>query len=301
MNKKNYLKPFILFGLTILQICKVTSLNPILNGNENNSYSRTTIPYNSYKTNGYFKTKTNSVIPTSIIDDEIPSENDTFNNTLNNTLNVNSTNTFNSTNTNSKNSTIIEEEIPRNWTRGHGTHYGPFPSDPHFSEIGYQPQDVGVGCSDGRPGGDPEWNKILAQGVYPSPNIVGHERTVWPVKFTVAVSAAVWDKEDICWKTLKIRNKNKPDFEIEAIVVDFCPIGYCNWEDRYLARNADIYGENGWRALGADISDHSVEIEIEWPKGIAPHPALTLPSKGQLSIKINLLLIISLLFTYFFF
>jgi len=169
-------------------------------------------------------------------------------------------------NTSRLNSTIYEKPI--NWTSGFGTHYGPFPSNPHFSEVGYQPNDVGVGCSDGRPGGDPHWQKILSKGVYPSPNIVNHEKTVWPVAYTVAVSLAVWNKEDVCWKTLKIRNKKKPQFVIEAYIVDFCPIGHCLWEDDYLPRNVDIYGEKAWLALGADVNESNLDVEIEWPKGL---------------------------------
>ena len=35
---------------------------------------------------------------------------------------------------------------------GKSTHYGPWPSFQAFSEPGFLPNDVGVGCSDGRPG-----------------------------------------------------------------------------------------------------------------------------------------------------
>ncbi|ORY73295.1 hypothetical protein LY90DRAFT_403049, partial [Neocallimastix californiae] len=169
---------------------------------------------------------------------------------------------------------------------------GPFPSNPHFSEVGYQPNDVGVGCSDGRPGGDPQWKSILSKGVYPSPNIVNHEKTVWPVAYTVAVSAAVWNKEDICWKSIKIRNKNKPNLVIEAYIVDFCPIGYCLWKDNYLARNVDIYGEKAWLALGADVNESNLDIEIEWPKGVIPHDAIKL-SNGNFSISKSLITILA--------
>ncbi|ORX61038.1 hypothetical protein BCR36DRAFT_273412, partial [Piromyces finnis] len=163
---------------------------------------------------------------------------------------------------------------------------GPFPSLPHFSEIGYQPNDVGVGCSDGRPGGDPKWNEILAKGVYPPPNIVNHEKTVWPVTYTVAVALAVWNKEDVCWKKIKIRNKNKPEYVIEATIVDFCPIGHCLWKDEYLARNVDIYGEKAWNALGADPNESKLQIEIEWPAGVVPHDAISGFSKTDKIITI---------------
>ncbi|OUM64060.1 hypothetical protein PIROE2DRAFT_60927 [Piromyces sp. E2] len=106
-------------------------------------------------------------------------------------------------------------------------------------------------------------------------NLVNHERTVWPMTYTVAVSLAVWNKEDVCWKKLKIRNRKKPEYIIEAYIVDFCPIGHCQWADKYLARNVDIYGEKAWNALGADINDSKLELEIEWPKGVVPHDAIS--------------------------
>jgi hypothetical protein len=37
--------------------------------------------------------------------------------------------------------------------KGTATHYGPWDLI-HYSEAGYQPLDVGVGCSNGEPGGD---------------------------------------------------------------------------------------------------------------------------------------------------
>jgi len=184
-----------------------------------------------------------------------------FNNTANNDPYLNNT-------------TVVHYDKNTNWTLGSGTHYGPFPSEPHFSEPGYQPNDVGIGCSDGRPGGDPKWNAILAKGVYPPPNIINHEQTVWPVTYTVAVAAAVWNKEDICWKKLKIRNKKKPKNVIEAYIVDFCPIGKCLWNKKDLARNVDIYGEKAWTALGGNSGESKLALEIEWPEGVIPHDAI---------------------------
>jgi len=116
-----------------------------------------TIP--AIKTNDFFTT-TRSTFITSAIDNDINSN--SFEVINGAEANVN-TEKF-------TNSTLNENEFLKNanWTSGFGTHYGPFPSNPHFSEVGYQPNDVGVGCSDGRPGGDPQWNNILSKGVYPA-------------------------------------------------------------------------------------------------------------------------------------
>lgn len=251
--------------------------------------SSKTVP--QYTTTGYFPTSSSGTnYPTK---DPInkPNINGTQTNNNSTTLNNNSTLSNNSTLTTNttlpNNSTTIdigdEYQIPMNWTTGYSTHYGPFPSNPQFSEIGYQPNDVGVGCSNGYPGGDPEWLKILANGTYPAPNIVNHEKTVWPVVYTVAVSAAVWNRDDICWQKLSIRNHHHPEYKIEAYVVDFCPIGYCLWKDEYLARNIDLYGEKAWVALGGDISESKMKIDIEWPKGVVPHDAIKL--SGSISNK----------------
>jgi hypothetical protein len=35
------------------------------------------------------------------------------------------------------------------WQAGKATHYGPYPQYPPANEVGYQPLDVGVGCSNG--------------------------------------------------------------------------------------------------------------------------------------------------------
>ncbi|ORX82116.1 hypothetical protein BCR32DRAFT_203107 [Anaeromyces robustus] len=243
-------------------IVKTTRFGTI-NRTRNPQYTRT-IPYTA--TTGYFTT-TRSSFTTSI-----------YENNSNEAINGADSSSKNSTLNHTYDNSTLEEigiEKPINWTSGYGTHYGPFPSNPHFSEVGYQPNDVGVGCSDGRPGGDPQWNKILDQGLNPSPNIANHEKTIWPKAYTVAVSAAVWNKEDVCWKSIKIRNKKKPKFSIEAYIVDFCPIGHCLWKDKYLARNVDIYGEKAWVALGADINDSKLDIEIEWPEGVIPHDAIS--------------------------
>jgi len=247
-------------------------------------------------TNSIFRTATRShILPTPVLpnsNDAInknePSTNETIDFSLNEGRINNSTLGYNNT----MGLDEFDYEKPINWTSGYGTHYGPFPSSPHFSEVGYQPQDVGVGCSDGRPGGDPRWKNILSKGVYPPPNLVGHQNTVWPVAYTVAVSLAVWNKEDVCWKTLKIRNKNKPEYMIEAYIVDFCPIGYCQWKDKYLSRNVDIYGEKAWFALGADQNISKLEVEIEWPEGVVPHDALTL-SAGFSRISKSLMVIVA--------
>jgi len=245
-------------------------------------------------TNGYFTTTRNS-FATSIINNRI---NSNLTNSVNSTEFISGAESTTNT-TSYTNSTINldKEEYGKNvnWTSGYGTHYGPFPSNPHFSEVGYQPNDVGVGCSDGRPGGDPQWKSILSKGVYPAPNIVNHENTVWPVAYTVAVSAAVWNKEDVCWKSIKIRNKNKPKNVIEAYIVDFCPIGHCLWKDKYLARNVDIYGEKAWLALGADINESNLDIEIEWPKGVIPHDAIKLSGSNLLINKSLITIFVPLL------
>jgi len=122
-------------------------------------------------TNSVFRTATRShILPTPIL----PNSNDAINKNepyTNETLDFSSNEGRINNSTLGYNNTIgldeFEYEKPINWTSGYGTHYGPFPSSPHFSEVGYQPQDVGVGCSDGRPGGDPRWKNILSKGVYP--------------------------------------------------------------------------------------------------------------------------------------
>jgi hypothetical protein len=70
--------------------------------------------------------------------------------------------------------------------KGTATHYGPWDLI-HYSEVGYQPLDVGVGCSNGEPGGDPSWNSILEKGVHVG--LVDHPantKTVWPKEHCVA-------------------------------------------------------------------------------------------------------------------
>ncbi|KAI8923675.1 hypothetical protein BC831DRAFT_470135, partial [Entophlyctis helioformis] len=155
------------------------------------------------------------------------------------------------------------------WVRGKATHYGPFPSYPPFSEIGYQANDVGVGCSNGQPGGDPRWNAILAQGTVPNPVM---NSTVWPVVPTVAVSEAAWgfgNKNRICFQTVRIRNARNTSLELTAHVVDFCPAAGCLWKAEERHRNVDLYGETTFRRLGG--VDGVIEIEVVWPAGLVPY------------------------------
>ena len=156
---------------------------------------------------------------------------------------------------------------------GRGTHYGPWPSFPYMSEPGYQPLNVGVGCSTGVPGGDPQFNEILAQGTYPAP--AGNPTTIWPKAHCVAVSEAVWGgarKQSTCWETLKITNK-ATGITITAYIVDFCPTNGCLWKKDELYNNVDIYGEETWKALGADPKNDAIgvlDLEIEWPSSMVP-------------------------------
>jgi hypothetical protein len=68
------------------------------------------------------------------------------------------------------------------WLEGHATHYGPFPQFPAWSEVGYQPNEVGLGCSTGIVGGDPRWNEIIAKGTLTNPLMPS---TIWPITPTV--------------------------------------------------------------------------------------------------------------------
>jgi hypothetical protein len=153
---------------------------------------------------------------------------------------------------------------------GKATHYGPFPDFPAWSEPGYYPNDVGVGCSTGVPGGDPNWNSILSKGVQRNPL---SEMTVWPITPTVAVSEAAWNKKDVCWKTLKIRNKNNPSLQVEAVIVDFCPRNGCLWNRTERSFNVDIYGQETWKKLGGGVLDGKMQIEVAWPAGLIPNSA----------------------------
>ena len=157
--------------------------------------------------------------------------------------------------------------------KGHSTHYGPFPGFPAFSEIGYLANDVGVGCSNGQPGGDPRWLEILKGGVQINPL---DPNTVWPSIPTVAVSEAAWAKEDVCFKKIIIRNAKKPNLFVEAVIVDFCPATGCLWDKSTRHLNADIYGQETWTKLGANLTDGVIEIEIKWPDGIKPYSSSSL-------------------------
>jgi hypothetical protein len=179
------------------------------------------------------------------------------------------------------------------WRSGKATHYGPFPALPHFSEAGYQAQDVGVGCSNGEPGGDPRWNKILNYGIYNSTQkrsmaylngsdqdnlklqvLNNLETSVWPVAFTVAVSERAYggkNKKIACFQTLKIRNSKNHSFIVEASIVDFCPSNGCLWKSNELANNLDLYGQALWQALGADLNAGVIEIDVLWPPSLIPN------------------------------
>ncbi|RKO89426.1 hypothetical protein BDK51DRAFT_13864, partial [Blyttiomyces helicus] len=153
------------------------------------------------------------------------------------------------------------------WVPGFATHYGPFPSYPPGNDAGYQPLNVGVGCSNGDPGGDPRFNQILANGTYNNPL---DPSCVWPKTPTVAVSAAAWQNTDICYQTLKIRPKGNPSGELVAHVVDWCPASGCLWPQNQLTTNVDLYGEVTWLALGGDNQGAmgQVPVEIQWPAGL---------------------------------
>ena len=181
------------------------------------------------------------------------------------------------------------------WISGLATHYGPFPILPHFSEIGYQLLDVGVGCSNGQPGGDPRWNKILNDGVYDRDqmeimaNINGSSldsikrqnldllsKSIWPKSFTVAVSERAYggsNKVNSCFQTLQIRNSKNHSLIVNATIVDFCPTNGCLWPLNQVSRNLDLYGQALWTALGAQSQDSKVEIDVLWPSNLIPNSA----------------------------
>ncbi|KAJ3027653.1 UNVERIFIED_CONTAM: hypothetical protein HDU68_003411, partial [Siphonaria sp. JEL0065] len=175
------------------------------------------------------------------------------------------------------------------WYSGYSTHYGPFPQQWGASEIGYLPNDIGVGCSSGVPGGDPHWNAILAaNGVYPSPN---GTQTVWPKIATVAVSQKYWAsnysptfKAPICWQQLWIRNKYDHTKHITAYVVDFCPSAGCTWGEMELGYNVDMYGGASWEALGGNPMDSKIEVEIVWPDYLRPNVTLPAPADAPFTV-----------------
>ncbi|KAJ3064033.1 hypothetical protein HDU98_000219 [Podochytrium sp. JEL0797] len=168
------------------------------------------------------------------------------------------------------------------WTPGYSTHYGPFPQALGSSEVGYLPNDIGVGCSSGVPGGDPHWNAILAQGTYAPPS--NSPTTVWPKVATVAVSQKYWAgnytatyKAPICWQQLWIRNKYNTTQHITAYVVDFCPTSGCTWGADELGFNVDMYGGASWESLGFTAINSKMEVEIVWPDWLRPNYTLPAP------------------------
>ncbi|KNC99467.1 uncharacterized protein SPPG_05703 [Spizellomyces punctatus DAOM BR117] len=164
---------------------------------------------------------------------------------------------------------LIHSTTAANWRSGHATHYGPYPSVPAQSEFGYLPNDVGVGCSTGEPGGDPRWNDILSKGVYQNPV---YNQTVWPKQATVAVSEAVYastpaDKTRVCFQKVRIKSRVN-GVELEAFIVDFCPAVGCNWSQEERGNNVDLYGEYTWKALGGEDGGGMLAVDIVWPDGL---------------------------------
>ena len=153
---------------------------------------------------------------------------------------------------------------------------GPYPANPSMNEPGYYPNNVGVACSNGQPGGDPRFNEILSSGVLRNPL---NNFTVWPISFTVAVSEAAWglaNKDQICFQKIGIRNALNHSQSIEASIVDFCPASGCNWPTDQLKTNVDLYGQYSFWSVGGAANGSSVSVEIRWPTGIEPNAASTL-------------------------
>ncbi|OAJ42648.1 hypothetical protein BDEG_26075 [Batrachochytrium dendrobatidis JEL423] len=142
-----------------------------------------------------------------------------------------------------------------------------------MSENGYQFNDVGVGCSNGEPGGDPRWNSIKDHGLIQNPL---DSKTVWPIVPTVAVSEFSWggsNKDKICYQTLNIRNAHNHSQRLTAYVVDFCPTKGCMWSAKERQFNVDIYGQRTFSRLGGALMDGIIDIEIQWPTGIIANSA----------------------------
>ncbi|KAI9354792.1 hypothetical protein DFJ73DRAFT_759198 [Zopfochytrium polystomum] len=160
------------------------------------------------------------------------------------------------------------------WHAAKGTHYGPFPSNTRVSEQGFLSNDVGVGCSNGQPGGDPRWNAILANGTYPPVDNGINNSTVWPVVPVVAVSQRMYggpNKNVVCFSTVTIRSASNASAQVTAHVVDFCPTYGCLWTFDMLSYNVDLYGQETWFALGGGVDgDGSLDLEIQWPAGLTP-------------------------------
>jgi hypothetical protein len=153
------------------------------------------------------------------------------------------------------------------------TTYGPNDKYPPGNEAGYRKNEVGVACSSGIPGGDPEWNKILASGT--KMNSLDPE-TIWPMMPTVAVSQKAWGKS-LCWQKLIIRSRITGE-TITAVVVDACPTNGCLWNSSSLAFNADVYGVDTFLALGGKADGGSVDVDIQWPAGMRPFTSNALKS-----------------------
>ncbi|KAJ3149291.1 hypothetical protein HDU86_007014 [Geranomyces michiganensis] len=154
------------------------------------------------------------------------------------------------------------------WTAGKATHYGPYPSMPQYADAGFQPNEVGVGCSTGIPGNDPRWNTILAGGVYPVPP--PFTTTIYPKQALVAVSREAFPSKlsanTMCYKTVQLKSRTNASLPtVSAIAVDFCPYKYCNWPKNELANNVDIYGEYTWKALGGQDGGGTIDLDILWP------------------------------------
>jgi hypothetical protein len=150
---------------------------------------------------------------------------------------------------------------------------GPFPSRPYMSEAGYQSGEIGVGCSSGTPGGDPEWNAILSNGTYPPIANGINDNTVWPITATVAVSERMYgldNKASVCYSKIPIRSARNTSLSVMASIVDFCPTNGCLWPTQNLSYNVDIYGEKTWVALGGGLDEGRIDIQILWPQGITP-------------------------------
>lgn len=154
-----------------------------------------------------------------------------------------------------------------NWIKGSATHYGPYPNFPSFNEVGYLDGEVGVGCSTGS--NDTEWQAILALGRIPNPL---NPKTVWPKVPTVAVSQSMWKREEICWKTIILRN-SASNVTVTAVVVDFCPTEGCLWSKSELDKTVDLYGQETWMLLGGDKLGGAghISIDIQWPEGVTPN------------------------------
>ncbi|KAI9203939.1 uncharacterized protein BJ171DRAFT_442760 [Polychytrium aggregatum] len=151
------------------------------------------------------------------------------------------------------------------WVSGEATHYGPFPQYEAWSEPGFQPNAVGVGCASGS--NDPRWKAIVAQGLRKNPPFPANKKTVYPIRNLVAVSEAVYggaNKQKYCFQNVAIRNKANGK-SITATIVDFCPASGCLWKHSALAHNVDIYGGSAWAALGGQAQQGTLEIEVKWP------------------------------------